>query len=69
MEISVECPYCGETLELYVDRSGGSTQNVEDFAVCCQPMEVIVELEGDESVRCRENGSMTESRNEKRRTK
>ena len=44
MEISVECPYCGEPLELYVDPSGGSTQKyVEDCAVCCQPMEVMVE--------------------------
>ena len=49
MEISVDCPYCGEPLELYVDPSGGSTQKyVEDCAVCCQPMEVIVEIEGDE---------------------
>jgi Cysteine-rich CPXCG len=49
MEISVECPYCGETLELWVDQSGGATQKyVEDCAVCCQPMEVLVEIEGDE---------------------
>jgi hypothetical protein len=49
MEISVECPYCGEPLELYVDVSGGTTQKyVEDCAVCCQPMEVLVEIEGDE---------------------
>lgn len=49
LEISVECPYCGEPLELYVDPSGGSTQKyVEDCAVCCQPMEVLVEVEGDE---------------------
>jgi hypothetical protein len=49
MEISVECPYCGEPLELFVDPSGGSTQKyVEDCAVCCQPMEVLVEIEGDE---------------------
>jgi hypothetical protein len=49
VEISVECPYCGEPLELAVDPSGGSTQKyVEDCAVCCQPMEVLVEIEGDE---------------------
>ncbi len=49
MNISVECPYCGEPLELYVDSSGGTTQKyVEDCAVCCQPMEVMVEIEGDE---------------------
>jgi hypothetical protein len=49
MEISVDCPYCGEPLDLYVDVSGGATQKyVEDCAVCCQPMEVIVEIDGDE---------------------
>jgi hypothetical protein len=49
MEISVECPYCGELLELWVDRSGGQTQKyVEDCAVCCQPMEVMVEIESDD---------------------
>ncbi len=49
MEISVDCPYCGELLELTVDPSGGSVQKyVEDSAVCCQPMEVLVELEGDD---------------------
>jgi hypothetical protein len=49
MDIFVECPYCGEPLELYVDPSGGSAQKyVEDCAVCCQPMEVLVEIEGDE---------------------
>ncbi|MCM3879900.1 MAG: CPXCG motif-containing cysteine-rich protein [Vicinamibacterales bacterium] len=49
MEISVECPYCGESLELWVDQSGGQVQKyVEDCAVCCQPMEVMVEIEGDD---------------------
>jgi uncharacterized Zn finger protein len=49
MEISVECPYCGEPLELSVDESGGTTQKyVEDCAVCCQPMEVLVEIEDDD---------------------
>ena len=49
VEISVECPYCGEPLELYVDPSGGATQKyVEDCAVCCQPMEVMVEIEEDD---------------------
>ena len=49
MEISVECPSCGGPLGLSVDESGGSVQKyVEDCAVCCQPMEVMVEIEGDE---------------------
>jgi hypothetical protein len=49
MEISVECPYCGEPLELSVDESGGETQKyVEDCAVCCKPMEVFVTVEGED---------------------
>ena len=47
----VHCPYCGEPLDLYVDPSGGATQKyVEDCAVCCQPMEVMVEIEDGGSV-------------------
>jgi uncharacterized Zn finger protein len=49
MEISVQCPYCGASLDLWVDESGGSAQQyVEDCAVCCQPMEVSVTVEDDE---------------------
>ena len=48
-QFAVECPYCGEPLDLYVDVSGGTVQKyVEDCAVCCQPMEVLVEIEGDD---------------------
>ena len=49
MNLTVDCPYCGEPLELLVDQSGGSVQKyVEDCAVCCQPMEVLVEIEGED---------------------
>ena len=38
MEISVQCPYCGEPLDLWVDETGGSSQTyVEDCQVCCKP--------------------------------
>lgn len=51
MEIEVDCPYCGEPLELWVDTSGGQTQTyVEDCAVCCQPMEVVVDIGGEDDV-------------------
>lgn len=49
---SVTCPYCGETIELQVDPSGGSARYIEDCSVCCQPMEVMVavDMEGDVAV-------------------
>jgi hypothetical protein len=39
----VSCPYCGEEVELLVDRGGGATQEyVEDCEVCCRPWAVSV---------------------------
>lgn len=45
--VSVTCPYCGETVELAVDASAGSADYVEDCPVCCRPMQVRVEFEGE----------------------
>ena len=39
----VQCPYCGETVEVIVDPSGGHLQRyVEDCEVCCRPWQVTV---------------------------
>lgn len=44
----VECPYCGEAVDVDVDRSGGARQHyVQDCPVCCQPWEVDVVLDRD----------------------
>lgn len=41
--ISADCPYCGETVDLFVDEGGGSRQSyVEDCPVCCRPWQVDV---------------------------
>ena len=41
---SVECPFCGEVDDLFVDAGGGDAQvYVEDCAVCCRPRVVHVE--------------------------
>jgi hypothetical protein len=47
----VECPYCGERFETQLDPSGGSASYVEDCAVCCQPIEMSLEVDEDGSVR------------------
>lgn len=39
----VECPYCGEVLELALDCPDGRHQYTEDCHVCCQPIAVTVE--------------------------
>ena len=37
-EVTVNCPYCGEAVEISLNPCGGSQQDyVEDCEVCCQP--------------------------------
>ncbi|MGH8183786.1 MAG: CPXCG motif-containing cysteine-rich protein [Rhodanobacteraceae bacterium] len=43
--VSLTCPYCGEPIELIVDETGGPAAYVEDCPVCCQPMQVNVEVD------------------------
>jgi len=44
----VWCPYCGESVELILDPSGGPAQEyVEDCEVCCRPWQVRVRFEHD----------------------
>jgi hypothetical protein len=40
--VDCPCPYCGEIVELLIDRSVSRQRYTEDCAVCCQPMVVIV---------------------------
>ncbi|MFO1503229.1 MAG: CPXCG motif-containing cysteine-rich protein [Steroidobacteraceae bacterium] len=47
----VACPYCGETLTVRLDLSAGSQSYVEDCQVCCQPIQMGVEVAGDGSLR------------------
>lgn len=49
----VECPYCGEVINLALDTSAGSQRYIEDCHVCCRPISVdlAVDLDGDAVVR------------------
>ena len=46
----LECPFCGESDEIWIDPGGGERQEyTEDCAVCCRPRVVHVEPgDGDE---------------------
>lgn len=42
-EAEVACPWCGESITIPLDPSGGRSQEyVEDCHVCCQPCRVRV---------------------------
>ena len=47
-EALVDCPYCGEQVEIALDPGSGAVQEyVEDCQVCCQPWGVTV-IYGDD---------------------
>lgn len=42
---SLCCPYCGESYVTCIDLTNGACTYVEDCQVCCQPMELTIELD------------------------
>ena len=46
----VQCPYCGEPIEIQGDRSAGSHAYIEDCSVCCRPIEVSLLQLGEDWV-------------------
>ena len=48
MESEIECPYCGESIAIFVDSGGGGAQRyIEDCQVCCRPIDISVSLDDD----------------------
>ena len=45
---TVRCPYCGERLEIFIDRSVPRQEYIEDCQVCCRPIILTVTLDGDD---------------------
>ena len=53
---NVECPYCGEFIEVLIDCSVAQQDYIEDCQVCCKPIifNVEVDSEGNLSVSVRD---------------
>ena len=49
--VTVNCPYCGEAFEAQADASAGSCTYVEDCQVCCQPIEMELQVDEDGALR------------------
>lgn len=45
--VQIQCPYCGESLEVLVDCSAGTQRYIEDCQVCCRPMEIHATVTSD----------------------
>lgn len=44
------CPYCGEPISLVVDASAGDQCYIENCAVCCRPITVVLTVDDDGEV-------------------
>lgn len=36
----IQCPFCGEAIDIVLDLSAGSQSYIEDCHVCCRPIEI-----------------------------
>jgi hypothetical protein len=43
--VNLQCPYCGEPIELLIDYSEQQQQYIEDCQVCCRPINVTVDID------------------------
>ena len=41
----IQCPYCGESIEILVDDSAGAQRYIEDCQVCCRPISIAVAVD------------------------
>jgi len=50
--VTIDCPYCGEPIEILLEPSEDSQRYIEDCQVCCRPItiSVTVDEEGGTSV-------------------
>ena len=44
---SIQCPYCGESIEIAVDCSVDRQVYIEDCEVCCRPISLSVTVDAD----------------------
>jgi hypothetical protein len=49
--VRVQCPWCGERLDVRADVTAGEREYIDDCEVCCRPMELSVELEESGALR------------------
>jgi len=46
----VQCPYCGEIIEVLIDCSVSNQRYIEDCQVCCRPINFSVSLGEDDEL-------------------
>lgn len=48
-QVAIDCPYCGETIDILIDCSIPYQSYIEDCQVCCRPinLNVVVDEEAE----------------------
>ncbi|MBB1384826.1 CPXCG motif-containing cysteine-rich protein [Pseudoalteromonas sp. SG45-5] len=49
-ERTIECPYCGEAIDILIDASDLNEQYIEDCQVCCKPINFLVSHNVDDEL-------------------
>jgi len=44
----LNCPYCGESIQIIVDCSELSQEYIEDCQVCCRPININIDINGED---------------------
>ena len=51
------CPYCAQKISMLIDLSVSSQNYFEDCEICCRPIEVSYQVDGDDVVFFEANSS------------
>jgi len=49
-EYDIDCPYCGESINLLIDCSVPDQHYIEDCQVCCSPIMISVTIDADSQI-------------------
>ncbi|MBB5209232.1 CPXCG motif-containing cysteine-rich protein [Chiayiivirga flava] len=47
---AIQCPYCGESIDIALDGSVDHQRYIEDCQVCCRPIVLTVSVDADAQV-------------------
>ena len=49
-EKNIQCPYCGETINVLIDTSVPHQNYIEDCQVCCRPINFDIVITHDDDI-------------------
>ena len=47
---SIQCPYCGQVIDIVIDSSIAQQEYVEDCTVCCRPIVLRINTDADQNI-------------------